>query len=72
MTENTAGAQTVHRWYTRPVFFVADPTHVANPRGSSGGEFGITKRPPNVRRSRRPICELRSAARCALHWLGRS
>jgi catechol 2,3-dioxygenase-like lactoylglutathione lyase family enzyme len=24
MTEQTATSQTIHRWYTRPVFFVAD------------------------------------------------
>jgi len=29
MTENTASSQTVHRWYTRPVFFVADVNRAA-------------------------------------------
>ena len=29
MTENTSRSQTVHRWYTRPVFFVADVNRAA-------------------------------------------
>ena len=29
MTENTASSQTVHRWYTRPVFFVSDVNRAA-------------------------------------------
>ncbi|HEU4561475.1 MAG TPA: VOC family protein [Longimicrobium sp.] len=30
MTEQTVKSQTVHRWYTRPVFFVADVNRAAN------------------------------------------
>ena len=29
MTEQTTKAQTIHRWYTRPVLFVADVTRAA-------------------------------------------
>ena len=29
MTENTTSSRTVHRWYTRPVFFVADVNRAA-------------------------------------------
>src|SRR5262245_59006429 len=29
MTENTSRSQTVHRWYTRPVFFVSDVNRAA-------------------------------------------
>jgi catechol 2,3-dioxygenase-like lactoylglutathione lyase family enzyme len=29
MTENTTTSQTIHRWYTRPVFFVSDVNRAA-------------------------------------------
>src|SRR4026207_1069865 len=37
MTENTSRSQTVHRWYTRPVFFVADVNRAARLHGEMLG-----------------------------------
>lgn len=41
MTENTATGQAVHRWYTRPVFFVADVNRAA---GFYVDQLGFQKR----------------------------